>query len=145
MKNLFRLPLLIVTLYSCAPDKRVKSKKCPEKWRLVKMTGSRGADPMTGADMDWQEWYLLNPDKTFTKTRNQDNRIIEENGTYSSFTLIDGKFLELIYPSQNELIGNCTTESVETLIVKSKKEMMNICVACDGPGLFYEKADYACD
>ncbi len=145
MKNLFSLSFLAVTLSSCTPDKKIKSKECPEKWQLVKMTRNTAANQLIGADMDWQEWYLLNPDKTFTKTRNQDSRLIEENGTYSSFTLMDGKFLELVYPSDNELIGNCTGEPVETLILKSEKEMTSIWAACDGPGLFYEKEEYNCD
>ena len=145
MKNLFSLSFLAVTLSSCSPDKKIKSKVCPEKWQLVKMTRDTDTTPLMGADMDWQEWYLLNPDKTFTKTRNRDSRLIEENGTYSSFTLMDGKFLELVYPSENELIGNCTVEPVEMLILKSNNEMTNIWVACDGPALFYEKADDDCD
>lgn len=141
MKNLFPLSFLAVTLSSCTPDKKIKSKECPEKWQLVRMTRDADTAQLIGADMDWQEWYLLNPDKTFTKTRNRDNRVVEENGTYASFTLMDGRFLELTYPSENELIGNCILEPVETLIVKSKKEMTNIWVACDGPGLVYERSD----
>lgn len=109
------------------------------------MTETNSAWESSGADMDWQEWYLLNPDKTFTKTRSWDDTLIEERGTYSSMTLMDGKFLELTYPVHNELIGNCTDDLIETLVLKSEKEMISIWVACEGPGLLYEKTEINCD
>jgi len=139
MRNQGILSLLIVTLIACSPDKKIAPDQRPEKWQLVKMSGNDGSvPPSTGSDMDWQEWYLLYSNHTFTKTRERDSTVIE-SGTYAIVTLSDGKYLELIYKSQNDLIGNCIPEPKELLKFNSEIELTRTWSACDGPGLFYEK------
>src|SRR6267154_1322555 len=100
MRSQVILSLLIVTLIACSPDKKIDPDQCPEKWQLVKMSGNdANVPPSTGSDMDWQEWYLLYSDRTFTKTRERESLVTEETGTYAIVTLSDGKYLELIYKS----------------------------------------------
>jgi len=101
--------------------------------------------PATGNHMDWQEWYILYFDSTFTKTREQNNVVTEKKGTYSILTLSDGEFLELVYKSKNELVGNCTSDAKELLKFTSEDELTGTWWACDGPGLFYGRAKYNCD
>ena len=111
-----------------------------QKWQLVEMSGSlANVPPSTGSDMSWQEHYLLYPDSTFVKSRTQEGTVTEESGTYTFVTLDDGEYLELTYPSENELIGNCTGESKELLFFKSENKLTGTWQACDGPGLVYEK------
>jgi len=73
--------------------------------------------------MDWQEWHILNPDHSFIKTRVRDNVTTSASGTYSVVTLSEEQFLELSYPSDNKLIGNCSAEPKELLSIKSKDEL----------------------
>jgi len=145
MRNQIILTFLIGTLISCSSDKEIQREPCPEKWQLIKMSGNdANIPPSTGSDMAWQESYLLYPNGTFTKTRKRDNVTTEENGTYAIITLSDGKYLELVYKSKNDLIGNCTIEAKELLKITSEKELVGTWWACDGPGLFYEKVEYNC-
>ncbi len=113
-----------------------------EKWQLVEMSGSiANVPPTTGSDMAWQEYYLLYEDDTFKKVREQDGNIKEASGTYEFVTLSDGEYLELTYPSENELIGNCSVEPKEMLSIESEDKLIGTWWACDGPGLVYEKVE----
>lgn len=111
-----------------------------EKWKLVQMSGSfAGTPPTTGGDMDWQETYTLFADNAFTKIRKQNGDTNEVNGTYEYITLSDGEYLELTYSSESKLIGNCTGEPKELLMVESEIRLIGTWWACDGPGLVYKK------
>jgi hypothetical protein len=145
MKNQMILTFLIGTLFSCECDKEMGIEQCPEKWQLIKMSGNiANVPPSTGSDMTWQEWYLLYPNATFIKTRERDNVVTEQAGTYATITLSDGEYLQLVYESDNDIIGNCNNEAKETLKINSQNEMTGTWWACDGPGLFYEKVEYNC-
>ena len=141
---------LAFTFFSCssqdemAPDSaRTDNAAEPvQKWQLVLMSGNfSGVPPEVGADMDWQEHYLLYADETFTKIREWDGDTTEERGTYAVITLEDGDYLELTYPADNELIGNCSSEPKELLYLKSSDQLIGTWQACDGPGLVYEKVE----
>jgi len=111
-----------------------------KKWQLVEMSGQLANEPpATGSAMAWQEYYLLYEENTFKKVREQNGQVKEASGTYEFVTLSDGEYLELIYPSENNLIGNCTGEPKEYLSVASESKLIGTWWACDGPGLVYEK------
>ncbi len=140
MKNQIILTFLIGILVSCSSDKEIDIEPCPVKWQLVRMSGNiANIPPSTGSDMAWQEWYVLYPDDTFIKTRERDNAVNEEKGTYAIVTLSDGEYLELTYKLKNDLIGNCSIDAKELLKINSEDELIGTWWACDGPGLFYEK------
>lgn len=151
MKNLLFASAIIGSLFSCSLDKGVEMENLseksntelyPQKWELVEMSGSfTGIPPSTGSDMEWQEYYLLYEDNTFVKSRTQDQVTTEESGTYAFVTLSDGEYLVLSYASDNELIGNCTSEPKELLKLEAEDKLVGTWWACDGPGLFYEKAE----
>ena len=96
---------------------------------------------MTGDDMAWQEFYILNADNTFVKSRTRDGQTKEEGGTYSFTTYGDEEYIELLYKMDNDLIGSCTAEPKELLIIKSTSEVYSTWNACDGPGLTYRRVD----
>ncbi|MEQ1586298.1 MAG: hypothetical protein ABL895_10490 [Cyclobacteriaceae bacterium] len=138
MKN-FKL-LVLFSLISCASDGNL----CPEKWQLVKMTGNvAGVPPSTGSNMGWQECYLLYPDNTFKKIREQNNQTTEVDGSYKELPLSDGVYLELVFKNDNNLIGSCSGDKKE-LLKKSTDQLISTWWNCDGPGLFYEKTHFDC-
>ena len=113
-----------------------------QQWQLVEMSGSMAnVPPASGSDMEWQEYYRFYPDSTFIKSRTRDGSTIEKSGTYSAVTLEDGEYLELTYPSENDLIGNCSGELKELLFFESEAKLIGTWQACDGPGLVYEKVE----
>lgn len=147
MKNQIVLTFLIGTLISCTSElcNELTTEECPEKWQLISMSGQIANYPLsTGSDMAWQEWFLLFPDDTFIKTRERDNIVTEEKGTYAVLTLSDGKYLELAYESKNDIIGNCTGDAKELFRINSDDELIGTWWACDGPGLVYQKTEYDC-
>lgn len=97
--------------------------------------------PSTGSDMAWQEYYLLSADGTFIKYRERDNEVKVESGTFTYINLSDGKYLELVYPADNELVGNCTQEPKELLKSESENMLIGTWWACDGPGLKYKRVE----
>lgn len=140
--------IFIISLSSCTKEQTVASEDlsnepvsitATEKWQLVRMTGSMPNSGRTGAAMAWQEFYLLNPDKTFVKSREQSGTTSNANGTYKFITLSEQQYVALTYSSKNPLIGNCTGELKEYLLIESEDKMSGTWNICDGPGLEYKK------
>ncbi|MDH5475899.1 MAG: hypothetical protein OEX22_09435 [Cyclobacteriaceae bacterium] len=142
MKNLIFASTIIGTLTSCSYDEVLDSEQYPQKWKLIEMSGNiANVPPSTGSDMTWQEEYLLYSDNTFIKSRERGNVVMEEIGTFDFVILSDGKYLELIYESDNDLIGNCTSKAEELLKLSSDNKLTGTWQACDGPGLVYKRIE----
>lgn len=149
MKHLIYLMAFTVSLFSCGGNDGEElsststSEGFPQKWVLVKMTNSFAGDPpATGEDMHWQEYYILNMDGTFLKHRQQGDEVVEAEGSYTIFTQTDGKYIELKYASETDLISSCTPQGgTDVLFVISENEVKGTWEACDGPGLFYKRAE----
>ncbi len=151
MKNLIIGLFLLSVLTACTnmeetdPEnlrENLSAEQNLQKWKLVEMSGNvANVPPSTGSSMAWQEYYELRPDHTFVKSREQDSGVIEETGTYAFVTLPDGEYLELTYDADNDLIGNCTSDSKELLFLQAENKLIGTWQACDGPGLVYEKVE----
>jgi len=139
MKNLLIISLLLGSMFSCTKNQKFDSKQYPQKWQLIKMTGQLPNSETTGTNMEWQEYYLLNSNGTFTKSREQQGILTKASGTYTFKNLSDGTYLELTYESDNALIGSCISGLKESLWLKSGNRMMDTWSSCDGPGLEYER------
>jgi len=113
----------------------------PQKWKLVKMTGSMIPSETTGEDMAWQESYELYTDHTFLKSSTRNGQLIEVKGTYTLENTKDRKRIVLTYPSENDIIGNCTSEPEEHLYFISNNKLANDWSMCDGPGLEYKRVE----
>jgi hypothetical protein len=141
MKNLIFISLLVCTLLSCTKEDEFDFEQYHQKWQLIKMTGQIPNSETTGIDMEWQEFYLLNSNSTFIKSRERNGVLTEESGNFSFEDLSDGKYLVLTYGSDNSIIGNCTSDLKEVLMVKSDTRMLGTWSACDGPGLEYKRIE----
>lgn len=148
MKKLLFTLLSVFILCSCSKDNDavtptnlpLKGDQYPQQWQLVKMTGMiANVPPSVGGDMTWKEYYLLQSDGSFTKTREQNNTTTTVKGTFKRVKLTDGEYLELTYEAQSTLICNCSPNLIEYLRIDTEKELIGTCWACDGPGLFYER------
>ena len=141
MKRLLGAFLIIWGIFlSCATEDKSFSEEHPQKWELVKMTGNTPNSETTGVNMAWQEFYELNSDSTFLKSRTRANVLTEATGTYTFVILSNKKYLELTYGSANDLIGNCLSEPKEHLQLNSMNRLIGTWQACDGPGLEYKRA-----
>jgi hypothetical protein len=137
MKTLLSILLLIGVLTSCKRESDIE--QFPQKWQLVKMYGQIFNSEVTGSEMEWQEFYLLKSDGSFTKSRQRNGVLNEASGTFSFKDYADGKYLELTYSSNNPIIGSCISDQKELLWVKSEILMQGTWTNCDGPGLIYER------
>jgi hypothetical protein len=63
------------------------------------------------------------------------------SGTYIAKNYQDGMHLELIYPIDNDIVGNCSGDLKEELYFKANNILSSTWGACDGPGLEYQKVD----
>ena len=141
MKNLFLVLVTISFLITCSKEDQFDIEKYPQKWQLVKMYGETSESEVKGENMEWQEYYLLNSDGTFTKHREWDGSQIEASGTFSFTEGTDGKYLELYYEVNSEIIGSCTGNNTETLWLRSNNKLSGTWSYCDGPGLEYERVE----
>ena len=118
----------------------------PQKWQLVEMSGNMSnVPPQTGDEMDYQEWYVLRENGTFTKTRTRENAIKQTEGTYSIKAYGHGKFIEFTFQSENSLLGNCDSTLSESLHISAENELRGTWLICDGPGLTYKRVRYEGD
>lgn len=138
MKKIIFILSCSILLLSCLDNDETVSEEDSQIWQLTKMTGSISNSETTGGNMDWQEFYLLNSDGTFLKSREQNNVLIEISGTYTYENISEEKFIVFSYQSESPIIGNCTLELKEYLIVRENK-LIGTWSACDGPGLEYEQ------
>lgn len=112
-----------------------------EKWQLVKMSGQIANSETTGEDMEWQEFYLIQEDGSFVKSRTRDGVTTEAGGEATYEERSDGNYLVLNYTDDSPLIGNCTGLQQETLYFESEDILIGTWQACDGPGLEYSRLD----
>lgn len=140
MKNLTLYSVLLFVIFSCKKDTGLDSYAYPQKWVLKKMTTEGfSTKVLTGAQMSWQEFYVLKQDGTFTKSREIGGVSSEASGTLSFREELGENFLVLTYKTGFNLIGSCTSyEQKEELMIQSGK-LKGTWAACDGPGLEYEK------
>lgn len=150
MKKILLLLALLVINYSCTKetDDSVASLDFTGEWKLVKMTGSWTGSVATGAEMEWQETYLINKDETFTKTRVLGDIIKTVSGTYTFVEegLLDESesgvviYIDFIHDVDNDLIASCYSNSTkENLYFDSNNKLISTWIACDGSGLEYAK------
>lgn len=147
--KVWQLILLIIFLAACSADGNdsddlidLRAEGFPQRWELIAMSGMvANIPPSTGADMEWQEHYILFVDNTFVKLRVINNRSIEDNGTFSIVELSDGKYIEFTYKEKSELVGNCSNQAKEFLRFESETELVGTWWACDGPGMFYVRTE----
>lgn len=146
--NINRIILISLTfiLGACGNDSSktsdsvLDSGQFPQKWELVSMSGMvANVPPVSGVEMDWQEYYILASDGTFVKSRDNGEETIMVAGLYKISELEDGKYLKLVYGSSSEIIGNCSNKNEEYLRFETINSLVGTWWACDGPGLFYKR------
>ena len=142
MKKLIPVFVMVTVLLSCSKNDNFDIEKYPQKWQLIKMSSGMVPNSETsGENMEWQEYYLLNSDGTFTKHREWDGSQTEASGTFSFTEGTDGKYLKLFYNEESTLIGNCSGDNTESLWLRSERKLTGTWLACDGPGLEYERVE----
>jgi hypothetical protein len=137
MKAIFHYFLILLLFASCIDDVENVEEQFPQQWNLVRMTGSDGSNYKTGAHLEWQEFYLLNPDGSFLKSRLEDGSRISATGTFSIQESEEETILVLTYDGASDIIGSCSAELEETLIFLNNSLLVGTWSACDGPGLEY--------
>lgn len=140
MKRLAFLILSCLILYSCSAN-TFSPDSYPQKWELIKMNGSMIPSETTGADMAWQESYVLYSDHTFLKSRRQNAKVLEAKGTYTVDNTKNRTRLVLSYQSENDIIGNCTSDPEEHLYFSTHSKLVNDWAMCDGPALEYKRVE----
>lgn len=138
------LSFLLVT--SCEESKEedlgFRADELPQRWKLVRMTGSFAGSESEGTAMEWQESYVFERGNTFTKTRLRDDQVETASGSF--FLIEAGKEVgfKLVFSQDSEIIANCTSDQVEFLYFdNSRTTLRGSWWACDGPGLFYSRTD----
>jgi hypothetical protein len=132
--------LLFVLGVACIDEVDHVEDQFPQQWQLVRMTGQSGHTNRTGAYLDWKEFYLLNPDGSFLKSRLDDGVKTSATGTFSIEETEDETALILMYDAPSEIIGNCDDSMSERLLILGESVMIGTWSACDGPGLEYFRA-----
>jgi len=139
MKKLNILFVLLIVLFSCSNDDDSSLKNHQGKWELTQMRGSFTNSETTGSEMEWQEFYLLNANGTFEKSRKRNGIVTEVSGTYSLFNSSNENLLEFTYDNESEIIGTCYSNLREEMHFQSENILFSNWEQCDGPGLKYEK------
>ncbi|WP_052958718.1 hypothetical protein [Maribacter thermophilus] len=143
MKNIPLILLAVLVLFGCTSDdlvlKEAKLSFTSQKWELQQMVGSMVDSVAMGDEMEWQEYYIFNPDGSFYKRSVRDSIAIEASGTFQmvEYDNDETDYLELNYTTGQELAGSCAADNKEVLMFVSNTLISNTWMACDGPGLYY--------
>ena len=135
--NLLIYLVLAIITSACVDDVEHVEEQFPQQWQLVRMTGIQGETGKYDHGLAWKEFYLLNPDGTFLKSRLDGGDKTSATGMYAFTESGDEEFLVFTYTEPSEIIGSCTSDLTETLQVLSSSILIGTWSACDGPGLEY--------
>lgn len=147
----FPLHLLILSLsfstwVACSPhgndetQEEFSNDTFPQKWQLVEMSGQMANSTRTGKDIDWQEYYLLEKDGTFVKSRTRDGKTTTASGVYElNSNNPTEKQLILTFDEAGDLIGTCFSGDRKEILVFQDNKLSGTWQMCDGPGLIYEQ------
>ncbi|TVZ51477.1 hypothetical protein [Dokdonia sp. Hel_I_53] len=141
MKTIQLLTAVIIStlLFSCKESKPVYANENGETWELITM--QRGS--LAGAEsqpLPYQEHYEFLVDMTFKKNRDEKDTSLSGSGTYKTNTTEEGIYYNLSYKNTApSLIGSCTGNKTETLLLKPDGKLQNSWAMCDGPFKVYVK------
>ena len=145
MKKYTILLLITFVLSSCKDDEFRPESAIRGEWELVKMGSSWTAEVQEGEDLELTETYVFHSNNAFEKTRNSADGEFQASGTFtwreaemlgSSMARV---YLTLTFQSGEEILGSCTQDGNEELIITHQEELRNTWGACDGPILHYRK------
>lgn len=147
MKNFILHALLLTTflLSSCKDDEFQPESAIRGEWELVKMGSSWTAEVQEGDEMAWTETYVFRSNNTFEKTRNSADGEFQASGTFTwrEAEMMDSSmakvYLTLTFQTGEEIMGSCTADGNEELIITHQEELRNTWGDCDGPILHYRK------
>ena len=123
-------------------DLGFSAREFPQRWKLVRMTGSFAGSETEGTAMEWQESYVFDRGNTFTKTRLRDGQVETAFGSFFRIEAGEEVGFKLVFSQDSEIIANCTGDQVEFLYFDSARtSLRGSWWACDGPGLFYSRTD----
>ncbi|KYG82754.1 hypothetical protein AWN68_13260 [Roseivirga echinicomitans] len=92
--------------------------------------------------MDWQEYYIINANTgTFSKFRTRGGVETSASGTFIFNSTEEEHSIKLTYPSDNDIIANCTGDLTEVLIITSDSTLKGTWDYCDGSGLKYQRTE----
>ena len=147
MKKIIPLLALLTIICSCSAEKTDLSVNYEGKWKLTRVISNFSSDK-TGIEPEYEEFYVLKADSSFTKTRILEDEILTGSGTYvvpENDPVIGGGpnrvTVEFTYNANSPIIANCTTSFTEILYLKSNVILMSTWQACDGRTLEYRKID----
>lgn len=141
MKKLGLLLFSLFILLSCSKEDQASDKDLQGKWVLIEMNGNIPDSQTTGSNMDWQEFYQLNSDGTFKKSRERDDITVELFGVYNLVASSGENKLELSYNVASAILGTCGTDLKEYMYLQSTTIFTSTWQNCDGPRLKYERLD----
>ncbi|WP_405252920.1 hypothetical protein [Dokdonia sp. Asnod3-C12] len=110
-----------------------------ETWQLVEMTAGMVSPSDQEAELSMSQTYVFTPEMTFTKQQTKDASTIEASGTYTTKETSEGIFYSLKYTEALQIVGSCTGNDNEELLLRKDGKLQNSWMMCDGPLLVYEK------
>ena len=87
MFRLLFFSFMLLSLSSCTDDNNTATTNLVQetatvRLNLVKMSGQIRNSETTGAEMAWQEYYILGPEMHFTKVRERNGQTLKSEGTF---------------------------------------------------------------
>jgi len=131
--------ITILLLVSACGNKNTTSNVEGETWQLIEITAGMVSPSDQEAELSMRQTYVFTPEMTFTKQQSKDGSTIEASGTYTTKETSEGIFYTLKYTEGLQIVGSCTGNDSEELLVRKDGKLQNSWMMCDGPSLVYEK------
>lgn len=136
--NYIAIVAMLFMVFACA-EKNATSKPQGETWQLIEMTSGMVSPSSEEDELPMSQTYVFTPEMKFTKNQTKDAFTIEASGTYTTKKTSEGVFYTLKYTEGLQIVGSCTGNDSEELLVRKDGKLQNSWMMCDGPLLVYEK------
>ena len=136
--NYIAIAAMLFMVFACT-EKNATSNSQGETWKLIEMTSGMVSPSSEEEELPMSQTYVFTPKMKFTKNQTKDAFTIEASGTYTTKKTSEGVFYTLKYTEGLQIVGSCSGNDSEELLLRKDGKLQNSWMMCDGPLLVYEK------
>lgn len=130
-------------LLSTCADKKNSNSENDDVYILVSIKQGMTNSSDNNGELSMNQSYSFSDDGSFIKSQTSKSNILElfGVGTYTNEKTEEGIFYYLNYKEHNGIVGSCSGNNQEELLLRKDGKLQNSWMMCDGPFLVYEKIE----
>lgn len=130
-------------LLSTCADKKNSNSENDDVYILVSIKQGMTNSSDNNGELSMNQSYSFSDDGNFIKSQTSKRNTLElfGVGTYANEKTEEGISYYLNYKEHNGIVGSCSGNNQEELLLRKDGKLQNSWMMCDGPFLVYEKIE----